>query len=156
MLLHPRGNFDSFFYYVSQIFDSLVHPLKLVKIKNPFRILLTDSQLPQNWVVFLFWTKYVLLGYPSVCIRGKTAQIGPNGTKQARFCVLYAKEDTGLRKVNLHWWWRWWLIWTRGGDLEEWRQRTFSDFGDLSLVNTFPHAVKFQLPNSPLVNWKRG
>ena len=105
---------------------------------------------------FLFWTKYVLLGYPSVCIRGKTAQIGPNGTKQARFCVLYAKEDTGLRKVNLHWWWRWWLIWTRGGDLEEWRQRTFSDFGDLSLVNTFPHAVKFQLPNSPSVNWKRG
>ena len=54
MLFHPRGNFDSFFYYVSQIFDSLVHPLKLVKIKNPFRILLTDPQLPQIWVVFYF------------------------------------------------------------------------------------------------------
>ena len=104
-----------------------------------------DTSITDGLVVF--WTKHDLLGHPSASFRIKTAKIGPNGTKQARFC------DTGLRKLNPHWWWRWWLIWAMGGYLEELRRGTFSN---LSLVNTFPYAVKFQLPNSPLVNWKRG
>ena len=32
----------TFFDYVIQIFDGLVHPLKLVQIKNPFGILQTN------------------------------------------------------------------------------------------------------------------
>ena len=34
----------------SQIFNGLVHPLKVVKIKNPFGILQTNTQIPQDWV----------------------------------------------------------------------------------------------------------
>ena len=40
----------TFFDYVSQIFDGLVHPLKLVQIKNPFGILQTNPQIPREWV----------------------------------------------------------------------------------------------------------
>ena len=35
---------------IGQIFDSLVHPLKVVKIKNPFGILQTNPQIPREWV----------------------------------------------------------------------------------------------------------
>ena len=40
----------TFFDYVSQIFDGLVHPLKLVQIKNPFGILQINPQIPREWV----------------------------------------------------------------------------------------------------------
>ena len=42
---------STFFDYVSQIFDGLVHPLKLVQIKNAFGILPTNLQKQQEWVV---------------------------------------------------------------------------------------------------------
>ena len=34
----------------SQIFNGLVHPLKVAKIKSPFGILQTNTQIPQDWV----------------------------------------------------------------------------------------------------------
>ena len=46
----PPQKFLPFFDYVSQIFDGLVHPLKLVQIKNPFGILQTNPQIPREWV----------------------------------------------------------------------------------------------------------
>ena len=55
------GLFDN----MGQIFDSLVHPQKVVKIKNPFGILQTNSQIPQEWVgPFNFLKK--ILGRPTV------------------------------------------------------------------------------------------
>ena len=38
------------FDYFSQIFDGLVHPLKLVQIKNPFGIPQTNPQITREWV----------------------------------------------------------------------------------------------------------
>ena len=50
---------------MGQIFEGHVHPLKVVKIKNPFGILQTNTQIPQDWVGFiLFLKKHVLLGHP--------------------------------------------------------------------------------------------
>ena len=40
----------TFFDYVSQIFDGLVHLLKLVEIKNHFGILQINPQIPREWV----------------------------------------------------------------------------------------------------------
>ena len=51
----PPRRFLPFFDYVSQIFDSLVHPLKLVQIKNPFGILPTNPQIPWEWVGNIFF-----------------------------------------------------------------------------------------------------
>ena len=34
---------------MGQIFEGLVHPLKVVKIKNPFGIFQTYTQIPQEW-----------------------------------------------------------------------------------------------------------
>ena len=42
---------------MGQIFDSLVHALKLVKIKNPIRILQTNPQIPQEWVGPFYFIK---------------------------------------------------------------------------------------------------
>ena len=46
-----------FFDNKGQIFDSLVHPLKLVQIKNPFGILQTNPQIPQKWVGLFYFQK---------------------------------------------------------------------------------------------------
>ena len=51
----PPHTFLPFFDYVSQIFDGLVHPLKLVQIKNPFGILQTNPQIPREWVGNIFF-----------------------------------------------------------------------------------------------------
>ena len=53
----PPPQHFNLFDYVSQIFDSLVHPLKLVQIKNPFRIFPTNPQIPQEWVVPFYFLK---------------------------------------------------------------------------------------------------
>ena len=37
---------------MGQIFEGHVHPLKVVKIKNPFGILQTNTPIPQYWVGF--------------------------------------------------------------------------------------------------------
>ena len=48
-----------------QIFDSHVHPLKLVHIKNPFGILPINPQIPWEWVgLFDFKKKTGLAGTP--------------------------------------------------------------------------------------------
>ena len=55
----------TFFYYDRQIFEGLVHPPKLVKIKNPFGILQTNPQIPWEWVGNIFFKKHVWLGHPN-------------------------------------------------------------------------------------------
>ena len=51
----PPPQHFNLFDYVSQIFDSLVHPLKLVQIKNPFGILPNNPQIPWVWVGNIFF-----------------------------------------------------------------------------------------------------
>ena len=42
-----------------QIFGGLVHPLKVVEIKNPFGIFQPTTQIPREWVGFIFFLKNV-------------------------------------------------------------------------------------------------
>ena len=42
---------------MGQIFDSHVHHLKLFKIKNPFRIVQTNPQIPQKWVAPFYFLR---------------------------------------------------------------------------------------------------
>ena len=50
----------TFIYNASQIFDGLVHHLKLAQIKNPFGILQTNPQIPQKWVGPFYFQKNML------------------------------------------------------------------------------------------------
>ena len=49
---------------MGQIFEGHVHPLKVVKIKNPFGILQTNTPIPQYWVGFFFFKKTFFAGTP--------------------------------------------------------------------------------------------
>ena len=42
---------------MGQIFDSHVHHLKLFKIKNPFRIVQTNPQIPEEWVAPFYFLR---------------------------------------------------------------------------------------------------
>ena len=43
--------------FEGQIFGGLVHPLKVVEIKNPFGIFQPTTQIPPEWVGFIFVLK---------------------------------------------------------------------------------------------------
>ena len=53
---------------ISQIFDGLLHPYKVVKIKHPFGMLQSNIQVLQDLVGFFFIQKHALLGQPNMNI----------------------------------------------------------------------------------------
>ena len=59
----------------SHNFNGLVHPLKVVKIKNPFGILQTNTQIPQVWVGLFDFQKYMFCWDALVYIYHKHCKI---------------------------------------------------------------------------------